>query len=104
MAMKDAENLPCPECEKLTSVSQFSQKIGEFLDWIAQTHGVVFSKYHTHSDEGCYDEEGNRTCGVRTDDLDRFFFDKEKLLAEFFEVDLEKVENERRALLEALTK
>lgn len=74
----------CPECEKLTRVSEESNKIGNFLDWLAEKN-IVLAIYETR-DELLYP-------------LRKSF---EKLLAEYFEIDLNKVEQERRALLDWL--
>jgi uncharacterized NAD(P)/FAD-binding protein YdhS len=72
-----------PECERLVSVADESHKLGEFLDWLEQRYTLC-----THDDpEGRYWPA---------------FFSKEKLLAEYFKIDLDKVERERRALLNHL--
>lgn len=77
----------CPECEKLAKVSEESNRIGDFLSWLSQKDVVLAeweidwlipSSYRL-SDSGI-----------------------NKLLAEYFEIDLNKVEKERRALLEWL--
>ena len=59
----------CTECDKLVKVSGESQKIGEFLEW-AEAEGLV--------------------------DLHEGI---EKMLAKYFEIDLNEVERERRMLL-----
>ena len=91
----------CPECEKIHAVAPFSQKIGEFIEWMATEKGAVFSEYHEHS-ERCFDEEGYRNCGLRQHEMTRFYFDIGSTLAEFFGINLAVVETERRALLELL--
>jgi hypothetical protein len=74
---------PCSECEKLNSVQEKSQPIGEFIDWM-QNRGFVISSY---------DEDGNLyPCRISIN----------LFLAQYFEIDLDKVEQERRALLEWL--
>ena len=60
------------ECDRLAKVADDSQKIGDFLDWLQQEHDVELP--------------------------DRI----ERLLAEYFDIDLDKVEQERRGLLAAL--
>jgi len=103
-----------PECEKLSAVKDKSQKIGEFLEWPPEK-GVELSVRHTHTKE-CLDESdwevfeedpgGFRTddflCSCVDDGLLSYTVGKEKLLAEFFEIDLNKVEEERRAMIEDL--
>jgi hypothetical protein len=91
---------PRPECERLVKVAPYSQKIGEFLDWLDE-RGITLARPHDHTEE-CYDSEGYRACGVRSGDLDYYYCSKEKLFAEFFEIDLNKVEEERRNLMEEL--
>jgi hypothetical protein len=84
-----------PECEKLAAVSETSQKIGEFLDWllndglreapplmgIGRPPGVTLA---------CRDPAGG---------LVPLGWPIEYLLAAYFEIDLEKVENEKRVIL-----
>lgn len=96
-----SEQPECPECERLHEVAPESQKIGEFLEWLKCHKGLMLAKYHTHSD-GCYDDDDDRVCGYRSDDLEPVHNPTEKLLAEYFKIDLDKVENERRALLDYL--
>lgn len=91
----------CPECERLHEVSPFSQKIGEFLEWLQSEKGIVLGTYHEH-DENCYGSDSYRICGLCRDELYPTRLSIEQVLAEFFEIDLTKVENERRALLESL--
>jgi hypothetical protein len=91
------------ECERLHQVARFSQKIGEFIDWLRREKEVKFAQYHQHSDE-CFDANGDLACGSRNDELFPFRFSTNSLLAEFFGIDLEKVERERRELLEQIRK
>lgn len=72
------------ECEKISAVKEQSQICGSFLEWL-QEKGVVLASYHEHDDE-----------------LYPYRYSIETLLAEFFEIDLEKVEEETRAILEKL--
>ena len=70
-----------PELEKLKEVSKTSQEIGEFLNWLPEI-GIYLCRY---------DEE---------DYFYRSVVDFEKLLAEYFKIDLNKVEQEKREILE----
>lgn len=73
-------------CEKLASAASESQAIGAFLDWIQNERDEPLS-----------------LCLV--DKYDRFYqasVSINSLLAEYFEIDLNAVERERRALLSAL--
>jgi hypothetical protein len=63
-----------PECEKLSAARPKSQVIGEFLEWLA-------SEKEIHLDQS-----------VRLEDL----------LAEFFGIDQNKLEKERRMMLDNL--
>ncbi len=72
-----------PECAKLKSVSETSQVIGEFLDWLEHEEEIVFCLR-----------------GERTEMLYEKHLPREKTLAKFFGIDLRKVETERRAMLE----
>ena len=69
--MSDQQMPTCPECEKLKAVVSQSQPIGAFLEWLEEIHDV-------------------RLPGGSVNEL----------LAEYFEIDLDKVEVERRALLD----
>lgn len=69
-----------PECEKMQSVRDDSQKIGEFLEWLDQNK--MFVAEYNHMDFA-------QPIRLR----------REQLLAKYFEIDLDKVENERRKIL-----
>lgn len=75
-----------PECDKMKAVKPKSQAIGEFLEWLADEKGYAI----------CENTRGAR------EDWVPIRFNIEEILAEFFEIDLEKVEKERRAILAAL--
>jgi hypothetical protein len=92
---------PRPECDKLVAVAPQSQKIGEFLEWLQSEKEIVFGRHHEHL-ESCYDEEDYRDCGLRQDELTPARPSVESLLAEFFDIDRNRVEEERRGLLEEL--
>ena len=71
------------EHKKMLAVKPQSQSIGEFLQWL-EDKGIVFA---------CYDG----------DFLEEYPFQtKEKWLAEFFEIDLDKIEKEKLAMIEEL--
>ena len=70
----------CPEHDKLKAVSKNSQEIGEFIDWLVDEDMEI-----------CY-----------LDVNDHFYpigFSTEKLLARFFEIDLAKIEAEKRKMI-----
>lgn len=76
-----------PECAKLVSVSPDSQKIGEFIDWLNE-NGIRLCRWTELEDA--------------PDQYMEIHDPMEKLLARYFEIDLDKVETERRALLDWL--
>jgi hypothetical protein len=73
-----------PECEKLKSVQPQSQIIGEFLEWLENTKKVNLCQWAD---------------GVMGEGYYGFHYNIELLLAEFFNIDLKKVE-ERRSIIE----
>lgn len=74
-----------PECERMKEVAPLSNEIGEFLDWLGYEKGWHLGEYDPDSLSG------------RMYPVQQPF---EKILAEYFEIDLNKVEDERRAILE----
>jgi hypothetical protein len=71
-----------PECDKLAAVAKKSQLCGEFLDWLREQGWDLVEEVEEHY------------YPVRKTN--------EQLLAGFFKIDLNKVETERRALLEEI--
>lgn len=98
---------PCPECDKLRRIASMSQAIGQFLDWLQSERKVYLATFHTH-DDGCYpddpEHEDKPKCGYKEDDYMPFYNSIENLLAQYFNIDLSKVEAEKRALLEHIRK
>lgn len=76
-------SIKTPECERMAAVREKSQAIGEFLEWLREEKGWTIAEEYGNSD---------RLLPVR--------YSTEALLAEFFGIDLNKVERERRAILE----
>lgn len=73
-----------PECEKLHAVSEKSQELGFFLDWLT-SNGIVLAKWH--------------------DDIDQLYPAHEtiqNILARYFDIDMNKVDEERAQILEEL--
>ena len=78
--MKPASYPPTPELDRMRAVKDDSQVIGQFLDSLSE-RGLTLCEH---------------------DDRDRLWpVNKsiERLLADYYEIDLTKVENERRAIL-----
>lgn len=73
-----------PEHEKIKALDGLNDRIGEFLDWLRAERGIVLAEYGRH------DQLWAST--VRTEDL----------LAEFFNVDLKELEEEKRRMLDEI--
>ena len=92
-----------PEHEKLRAISGESQVIGDFLEWFRSTKKVRFLQAHEHS-EDC---QGPQQCGFGDEhpfDLGIVPGSIADWLAEYFEIDQTKIDNEKRAMLEDLRK
>ncbi len=75
-----------PEYEKMKAIQKESQSIGEFLAWL-ETKEIMLTKWDEKRD---------------------FYFSilrsSESLLAEYFDIDLDKVEKEQREILDEARK
>lgn len=78
-----------PEHDKLAKISDKSQVIGEFLDWLRTEREIVLAK-HGDGDE-TFENRLYPTWDRPAD-----------LLADFFEIDLKVIETEKRAMLAKL--
>lgn len=108
-----------PEHDKMTEVAVQSQAIGEFLEWLAEKH-IVLARYRDDITDSrvcsCRGSLGDRdpkpNCqwcsgsGWHTITLDTRLepesYSITKLLAEHFDIDLVKIEQEKRAMLDDL--
>lgn len=88
-----------PEHQKLQAVKDKSQAIGEFLEWLQNTKGFRLAQWMKVPDESAFAAEGDEV-----DDLVQKFPSVEKLLAEYFQIDLGKLEQEKQAMLEQIRK
>lgn len=78
---KETKSPPeCPECERMALVTKETQAAGEFLDWLLE-------------EKGCSLEHRKEEVGSTLE-----------LLAEWKDIDLKKVEREKQALLDWLSK
>lgn len=96
---------PMLECERLSSVAPFSQHVGDFLDWLSE-QGYILAKHGCpHGYLNAEDCEESKYCrrGEESTALWAQHVHPERLLAEFYEIDLNKVEAERRTLLASLS-
>jgi hypothetical protein len=88
--MADIQHIESPECERLHAVHEESQKIGEFIEWLGE-NSYVLANWIKRNPR--WDEE-LAPANISTN----------ALLAQYYDIDLDKVEDERRAILEALQK
>jgi len=77
------------ECEKMAEVKDKSQVIGEFLEWLQYFKEMTICKLVEGEGEMEYSP---------------IYLNTEELLAEFFNIDLKKVEKERCQMLAELRK
>ncbi len=71
-----------PMLEKMKSVKEDSQKLGSFLDWLMNDQGYALAKMDKYGE------------------LMPIYDSIEVILAEYFEIDLNQAEDEKRALLD----
>lgn len=108
---KAAEQPPTPELDRLHAVAPYSHKIGEFLNSFLLGKGIELAVAHTHG-PGCrgWDGEENRydpsvrcKCDLEGQ-LESCTTSVQKLLEEFFKIDMQKVDQERQAILDHMVK
>ena len=97
------EQSQTPELDKLHAVHEKSQACGEFVEWLGTEKRIVLAMPHTHTSY-CRDEHWHLNCDVHSGELVGVHVGINKLLAEFFEIDLDKVEAEKCALLDEIRK
>lgn len=85
-----------PEHEKLKAVKEQSQTCGNFLEWL-QEQGILLAQYHVHTDR-CF----RAGCDVSSGELYPVSASITKLLAQYFEIDEDTLEQEKRQMLEEL--
>lgn len=78
-----------PEHEKLHKISDQSQAIGEFLDWLEDEKNVYLG--YTHIIDTPWSDEER---------FDLWHYNTQKLLAEFFDIDYDKLQAEKDIMLE----
>ena len=96
-----------PEHEKLEKVKDKSQACGEFLEWLLGPRGYQLGEYHEHVDDCWLPNENQldgrrRMCGMDAQTIYPVPLNVRKLLAEFFEIDEDKLDKEKRAMLDEL--
>ena len=99
-----------PELEKLSAISDKSQAIGEFLEWVLEKKGAFLAldveweeDKPTVAAYGLDPEDPDyETRKVKRQATCPLTCSVDDLLAEFFEIDQGKVDKERRAMLKAM--
>ena len=85
-----------PECEKIAKVKDKSQLIGEFLDWARSEKNIELCEptdlMNPHDHREILDELAPISQSI------------EQLLADFFDIDLDKAEKERQQIIDDLRK
>src|SRR5690348_13372218 len=93
-----------PEHEKLAKISDKSQACGEFLDWLRQEKGYFLMEEREFTEER---ETGSpfltpeKYSYTWTDEV-MVSASTEKLLAEFFDIDQDKIDDEKRQMLDEI--
>lgn len=77
-----------PTLDRVKEITPYSQKIGEFLEWLQHERKICLATYHEHTDDQLLPAHAS----IST------------LLHEFFEIDPGKEETERRAVLDYVRK
>lgn len=95
-----------PEHDKLEKISDKSQEIGNFLSWLAEGEYQSQGKSRNREDLGsiqlgCY---RSRFDGERENSMSPSMVPVTDLLAAYFEIDLEKIEAEKRGMLDECAK
>lgn len=83
------EKLKTPMLDEMVEIQEQSQLCGEFLDWFLRKYTVFDRKQKRESPYANVMGNGD-------------YINKEKLLAEFFDVDLDEAEREKDMLLQSL--
>lgn len=87
-----------PELDKIRAVHDESQKLGYFLEWL--THGLTLCQWH----DGEVMDIGGGMREYLPEGYYPVHINIEAILASYYEIDLQKAEDEKRALLEEFKK
>lgn len=109
-----------PEHDKLHAIKTQSQALGTFLEWLEQERGVELAIRHQHTHDClethecaedkieddwsiCSDEWAYK-CEVDCEGYALLPWNRriEDILADYFEIDLRKLEDEKRAMLDLI--
>jgi hypothetical protein len=84
VTFKHTQKFKTPELDKMSLIQDKSQAIGGFIEWLGERDPQLYLCECAKEEEGFFPVYPNI----------------EKLLAEYFEIDLDKIEKERRELLD----
>ena len=94
-------NVETPELNKMAAVQSRSQELSAFLDWLRLEKHIVLSVPHEH-DVHCRDNHGYISCELKKAELVGSPLSSDQLLADYFGIDLQAAELERREVLATL--
>lgn len=95
----------CPECDKMLSVRNDSNAIGNFMEWLQGERKLILCREITRKEvEKSVDAGMEDEIEYKEGDLIPDHTGIEALLAEYFDIDLKKVEEEKQAILQHLRK
>lgn len=92
---KKVAPISTPELDKMRAVQEQSQAIGSFIEWLS-TKDYVIGRHLTMEEVDQLGLDPDET------NIIPVYSSIEKILAEYFEIDLNKVEQERTKLLEQI--
>ena len=81
--LEDVSNTPT--LDRMLEIQEQSELCGEFLDWLLCKYAVFERRQKRESPDGAGD-----------------YINKERLLAEFFDIDLDEAEREKEGILKSL--
>ena len=90
------------ELEKMEKVQEKSQAIGNFIEEFLKEKGIILATYHKHSKKRCEKDEWGWNCGWTTEQPIPLNYDIQKLLAEYFNINLDETEKEKQKILDDL--
>ena len=84
--MNETTAVQYPEHEKLKAISDKSQTIGEFLEWLSTEKGILLGEWGGATGHTMYPTQRSKVA----------------LLAEYFEIYQDRLESEKRAMLDTV--
>jgi hypothetical protein len=96
MTMDDVKDVPTPECDKRSKIMHTAREphllLTEFWDWLSGKQYVLAQWTEPDPDD------------IRDQELVPLYTSPEQVFADFFGLDLQKIEAEQRAILDAIRK